>query len=148
MANVEGGGYIVQCDKSKPKSRCRKWELRVPVGLDPRTGKYKTKSRRFNGTYTEAKKALREFVDEIGHDKVHGKTSYTFEEYCQRFLERRALGKEVAATTQKRQGRQFKAVCRHIGKADLASITSAMLDDIYIAMLKGDMLSGKPSSGS
>ena len=58
MANVEGGGYIVQRDKSKPKSKCRKWELRVPVGLDPRTGKYKTKSRRFNGTYTEAKREI------------------------------------------------------------------------------------------
>ena len=148
MANVEGGGYIVQRDKSKPKSKCRKWELRVPVGLDPRTGKYKTKSRRFNGTYTEAKKALREFVDEIEHDRVQGKTSYTFEEYCERFLERRALGKEVAETTQKRQRWQFKAASRHIGKANLASITSAMLDDMYIAMLKGDTLSGKPSSGS
>lgn len=148
MANVEGGGHIVQRDKSKPKSKCRKWELRVPVGLDPRTGKYKTKSRRFNGTYTEAKKALREFVDAIEHDKVQGKTSYTFEEYCERFLERRALGKEVAETTQKRQRWQFKAACRHIGKANLASITSAMLDDMYIAMLKGDTLSGKPSSGS
>jgi integrase len=148
MANVEGSGYIVQRDKSKPKSKCRKWELRVPTGLDPRTGKYKTKSRRFNGTYTEAKKALREFVDEIEHDSVQGRTSYTFEEYCERFLERRALGKEVAETTQKRQRWQFKAACRHIGKANLASITPAMLDDMYIAMLKGDTLSGKPSSGS
>ena len=148
MANVEGGGYIVQRDKSKPKSKCRKWELRVPTGLDPRTGKYKTKSRRFNGTYTEAKKALREFVDEVEHDEVQGRTSYTFEEYCERFLERRALGKEVAPTTQKRQRWQFKAACRHIGKANLASITPAMLDDMYIAMLKGDTLSGKPSSGS
>lgn len=148
MANVEGGGYIVQRDKSKPKSKCRKWELRVPTGLDPRTGKYKTKSRRFNGTYTEAKKALREFVDEVEHDSVQERTSYTFEEYCERFLERRALGKEVAETTQKRQRWQFKAACRHIGKANLASITPAMLDDMYIAMLKGDTLSGKPSSGS
>ena len=148
MANVEGGGYIVQRDKSKPKSKCRKWELRVPTGLDPRTGKYKTKSRRFNGTYTEAKKALRGFVDEIEHDSVQGRTSYTFEEYCERFLERRALGKEVAETTQRRQRCQFNAACRHIGKANLASITPAMLDDMYIAMLKGDTLSGKPSGGS
>ena len=87
-------------------------------------------------------------MDEIEHDRVQGKTSYTFEEYCERFLERRALGKEVAETTQKRQRWQFKAASRHIGKANLASITPAMLDDMYIAMLKGDTLSGKPSSGS
>lgn len=147
MANVEGDCYIVQRDKSGAKSKCRKWELRFPVGLDPRTGKHKTKTSRFNGTYTETKKALREFVDEIQHDRVQGKTSCAFEEYCERFLERRALGKEVAETTQRRQRWQFKAVCRHIGKASRASITPAMLDDMYIAMLKGDTLSGKPSGG-
>lgn len=149
MAKVTGEGAIVQLEKDKPKSKCRKWQLRVPVGLDPRTGKYKTRTRRVSDvSYTQAKKALRDFIDEIEHDEVQGRTSYTFEEYCERFLERRALGKEVAETTQKRQRCQFNAACRHIGKANLASITPAMLDDMYIAMLKGDTLSGKPSGGS
>ena len=149
MAKVTGEGTIVQLEKDKPKSKCRKWQLRVPVGLDPRTGKYKTRTRRVSDvSYTQAKKALRDFIDEIEHDEVQGRTSYTFEEYCERFLERRALGKEVAETTQKRQRCQFNAACRHIGKANLASITPAMLDDMYIAMLKGDTLSGKPSGGS
>lgn len=149
MAKVTGEGTIVQLEKDKPKSKSRKWQLRVPVGLDPRTGKYKTRTRRVSDvSYTQAKKALRDFIDEIEHDEVQGRTSYTFEEYCERFLERRALGKEVAETTQKRQRCQFNAACRHIGKANLASITPAMLDDMYIAMLKGDTLSGKPSGGS
>lgn len=149
MAKVTGEGSIIQMEKDKPKSKCRKWQLRVPVGLDPRTGKYKTRTRRVSDmSYTQAKKALRDFIDEIEHDEVQGRTSYTFEEYCERFLERRALGKEVAETTQKRQRCQFNAACRHIGKANLASITPAMLDDMYIAMLKGDTLSGKPSGGS
>ena len=149
MAKVTGEGSIIQMEKDKPKSKCRRWQLRVPVGLDPRTGKYKTRTRRVSDmSYTQAKKALRDFIDEIEHDEVQGRTSYTFEEYCERFLERRALGKEVAETTQKRQRCQFNAACRHIGKANLASITPAMLDDMYIAMLKGDTLSGKPSGGS
>ena len=60
MAKVTGEGTIVQLEKDKPKSKCRKWQLRVPVGLDPRTGKYNTRTRRYNGTYTEAKKAPRQ----------------------------------------------------------------------------------------
>ena len=53
MAKVIGEGTIVQLEKDKPKSKCRKWQLRVPVGLDPRTGKYKTRTRRVNDmTYT------------------------------------------------------------------------------------------------
>lgn len=148
MAKVEGGGSIIQRDKTKPKGKCRKWELRVPVGLDPRTGKYKPKSRRFNGTYTEAKKALREFVKEVENDEVRCRTSYTFEQYCKRFIERRALGKEISESTKRRQECQFKAACRHIGNANLSSITPTMLDDMYIAMLRGDTLSGRPSRGS
>ena len=55
MAKVIGEGTIVQLEKDKPKSKCRKWQLRVPVGLDPRTGKYKTRTRRVNDmTYTQA----------------------------------------------------------------------------------------------
>ena len=65
MAKVTGEGTIVQLEKDKPKSKCRKWQLRVPVGLDPRTGKYKTRTRRVSDvSYTQAKKALRDFIDE------------------------------------------------------------------------------------
>lgn len=148
MAQTKGSGSIIQLEKDKPRSKCRKWQLRVCVGKDPRTGKYKTRTRRFEGTYTEAKSALRDFIDEVEGDRVQGRTTYTFEQYAERFLERRKLNKEIADTTYERQKQHFKAASMHIGKAKLESITSEMLDDAYIAMLKGDTLSGKPSGGS
>lgn len=148
MAKVTGEGSIIQMEKDKPKSKCRKWQLRVPIGLNPRTGKYQQKTRVVEGTFTKAKADLREFIKEIEHDEVQGRTSYTFEEYCMRYLEIRAAKKEVAPTTQVRQEWQFRAAIRHIGKVNLAAVTPAMLDDMYIAMLKGDTLSGRPSSGS
>lgn len=146
--NGATGGYIVQREKDRPKSKCRKWELRVPTGLDPKTGSYKSKSRRFTGTYTEAKKALREFQDEVDGNRVQGKSGYTVEGYCERYLSIREAKREVAPMTQKRQRWQFKAVCRHIGGMKLERVTPTMLDDMYIAMMKGDTMSGKPSSGS
>ena len=146
MAEVSGNGTIFQMEKDKPKSRCRKWQLRVSTGLDPRTGKYKKKTRVFRGTYTEAKAALRDFIEEVEGDRVQGKTTYTFEQYAERYLKRRELNKEIAATTLERQRQHFKAASMHIGKANLASITPTMLDDMYIAMLSGDTLSGKPSA--
>lgn len=57
MADTNDGGFIIQKEKDKLKNKCRKWELRISLGMDPRTGKYKTKSRRFNGTYAKAKAA-------------------------------------------------------------------------------------------
>lgn len=88
MAKVIGEGTIVQLEKDKPKSKCRKWQLRVPVGLDPRTGKYKTRTRRVNDmTYTQAKKALRDFIEEIEDDRVWKRTGTTFEECAADFME-------------------------------------------------------------
>ncbi|MFR5194136.1 MAG: hypothetical protein ACLTEX_02070 [Eggerthella lenta] len=149
MAKVIGEGTIVQLEKDKPKSKCRKWQLRVPVGLDPRTGKYKTRTRRVNDmTYTQAKKALRDFIEEIEDDRVWRRTGTTFEECAADFMERRDLSGEFSQNTQLRYRRCFKAVSRHIGKAEIALITPEMIEDMYAAMRQGDTLSGKPSSGA
>ena len=149
MAKVIGEGTIVQLEKDKPKSKCRKWQLRVPVGLDPRTGKYKTRTRRVKDmTYTQAKKALRDFIEEIEDDKVWRRTGTTFEECAADFMERRDLSGEFSQNTQLRYRRCFKAVSRHIGKAEVALITPEMIEDMYAAMRQGDTLSGKPSSGA
>ncbi|MBR1830314.1 MAG: hypothetical protein IJ781_12605, partial [Atopobiaceae bacterium] len=148
MAKVSGKGSIVQLEKDKTKARCRRWQLRVNTGLDPRTGKYKVRTRRFSGTYTEATKALRGFIDEIEDDKVQGRAKYTLEEYGERYVKRRELNKEIAVTTAHRIRSDLKAACAHIGHADLASITPAMLDEMYISMLEGDTLSGRPSGGT
>lgn len=53
MAEVSGNGTIFQMEKDKPKNKCRKWQLRVSTGMDPRTGRYKKKTRVFNGTFTQ-----------------------------------------------------------------------------------------------
>lgn len=149
MAKVTGEGTIVQLEKDKPKSKCRKWQLRVPVGLDPRTGKYRTRTRRVNDmTYTQAKKALRDFIEEIEDDKVWKRTGTTFEECAADFMERRDLSGEFSQNTQLRYRRCFKAVSRHIGKAEVALITPEMIEGMYAAMRQGDTLSGKPSSGA
>ena len=148
MAEVAGEGSIIQMEKDKPKSKCRTWQQRVPIGMDARTGKYRQRTRVVHGTYTEAKKALRAFIEEIEGDHVQGRTDYTFEAYCRHYLEARAAKREVAPTTQRRQEWQFRAACRHIGHVKLEQVTPTMLNDMYIAMMRGGAMSGKPSSGS
>lgn len=70
MAAQTGKGSIVQMEKGKPKGKCRKWKLVVSLGRDARTGKYPQKARAFHGTYTQAQKALAEFVAEINGGEV------------------------------------------------------------------------------
>lgn len=84
---TKGSGSIIQLEKDKPKSKCRKWQLRVSTGKDPKTGKYVTKVRAFKGTLSDAKSALREFIEELEANRIQGKTSYTLREYCDRYLE-------------------------------------------------------------
>lgn len=148
MAKVEGQGTIVQIEKDKPKSKCRSWQLRVPVGLDPRTGKYRQRTRMFHGTYTLAKKALRGFIEEIEGGHVAGHTDWTFEAYCEHYLDGRLARRELAHSTLERQRSQLKALCLHIGRVKLEKVTTVMLNEAYAAMMKGDTLSGKPSGAA
>lgn len=148
MTTVKGEGTIVQLEKDKPKGKCRKWQLRVCTGRDPRTGKYKTKTRRIEGTLTEAKAELRSFIEEVEGNRVQTKTGTTFEEYCAHYLALRKAKKEVAATTLEKQEFQFHAASHHIGHMKLEEITPAVLDEMYAAMMQGDTLSGRPSGGS
>jgi integrase len=148
VATTRGSGTIVQLEQDRPRAKCRRWQLRVCVGKDPRTGKYRTRTRRVEGTYTQAKAALRDFIEKVEGDRVQVRTDYTFEQYAERYLERRRLNKEIADATYERQKEMFKAAAAHIGKAKLEAVIPEMLDDMYIAMLKGDTLSGRPSGGS
>ena len=148
MVKTQGSGSIVQLEKDKPKGKCRKWQLRVSTGKDLRTGKYKVKVKTVRGTYTEAKALLREFADEVEKGNVQNRTSWTFREYCDYYIERREPYNEVAATTLVRQRTFFRAASMHIGHANLAAITPAALNDMYLAMLKGDTISGNKASGA
>lgn len=148
MATTQGTGSIIQMEKDKPKNKCRKWQLRVSLGRDPKTGKYHQKTRMVNGSYSKAKAELRAFIEEIEEDRVQSRTSWTFGAYCDYFLEQRELKKEIAKTTLERQRGHFKAACMHIGAAKLESITPAMLNSMYIALLKGETPSGRKVDGS
>lgn len=55
---VSGNGTVEQLEKDKPRGRCRKWRLWV-------TTECGRKSRRFEGTWTEAQDALKRFVAEL-----------------------------------------------------------------------------------
>lgn len=59
-----GDDCIVQLEKGKPRSQCRKWQLRLSLGKNPETGKYARKTRVVAGTYQQACSALEDFRDE------------------------------------------------------------------------------------
>ncbi len=145
---VRGKGSIVQLEKDKPKSRCRRWQLRVSTGKDPMTGRYVTRTRRVTGSHTEAAKLLREFIAEIESGVADARLGITFADECERFLlARKASGNYSAAHIRSLEC-CLKAACRHLGKVDIAEVTPQMIDQMTIAMRNGDTISGKPASGT
>lgn len=47
--------------EDKPKSKCRKWKIKISVGINPATGKYAQRAMTFHGSYTEAVQAREDF---------------------------------------------------------------------------------------
>lgn len=148
MAAINGESTFGPHEKNKAKGKCRKWQLRVYTGKNPRTGKYQAKTRHVECTYTEATKLLREFIAEIEGDKVTTRSGTPFEEECNRFCEERKASGNYSDNRIRRLATTLKAACMHIGQADFNRVASEMLNNMYAAMRAGDTLSGKPVGGT
>lgn len=108
------GATIEQLDKSKPRSRCRKWRLWVTTGQG-------RKSHRFSGTYTEASEALEAFRAELSETIPD---SESFASYARAWQQYREKSGAFAPNTIVRDKRGVNAICRSpMGPRSLDSIT-------------------------
>ena len=152
MASKHGKGSIVQLDKGKdgrkPKAKCRKWRLVVSLGKDPSTGKYPQKSRAFHGSYTEAEKALREFVEEIEGGNVVKKNSWTYNEYAEHYLKLRDASGEFAAKTNRSTKVDLAGLGYLIGELKMQDITPCVLESAAIDLKSGKSRSGRNLTGT
>ena len=96
------GQSIQQLEKDKPRSRCRKWRLWV-------TTENGRKSRRFNGTYSQAQNALRAFAEELSEQVPN---SDSFESYALSWRLWREKSGEFAAGTIQNDKREVNSLCR------------------------------------
>lgn len=152
MAKQPRKGTIVQLDKGKdgkkPKSKCRKWKLVVSLGLDPATGKYPQKAKRFYGSYSEAEKELRSFVEEIEGGTVVRKSTWTFNEYAERFMKLKEASGELAAKTLKSKRGSLAGMGYAIGHMKLQDITPSVIENAELDMRNGKSRSGRKLSGT
>lgn len=124
-----------------PRSKCRTWQLRVSLGRDPATGKYKRISRDFHGTYREAQKALAALIAS-DHEPVRSKAE--FGPALRDHVERR----RVADSTRAKLRSQAVALCMHLEHARLDQLTRAQIVAAFDALSAGNSPSGKPCSGT
>lgn len=115
---------------SKRKLRTGVWELRVSLGKDPATGKYRQLSRTFQGGARAADDALRDLVDKYGDGSEDG-IGATFGQLLDKWLEE-SERMDLSPTTLRTYRAQVKRTIRpRLGKVALTRLTPKNLDDLY-----------------
>ena len=140
---MSGRGTIRQRE-DVPRNKCRKWQLEVALGKDYATGKYKRAYRTFDGSLTEAKRALRTFIDELERGKTSPSASIPFGEYARRWIETR----DVSEATKVKNRNQTKCLTRHLEYAKLSELTPELVESTLRKLRDGDSPSGQPLSGT
>lgn len=144
MPKVRGDGSVVQLDKSVNRNKCRLWRLEVSIGRDLGSGQYRKVTRRFHGTLTEAKQALRSLIDEVESDKTQRHSNMTFIDYCESWLNDRQ--NKVSKGTAEKDRYRLKCFQMHLRDAKLHEVTPEILEKIYKRLMEGESPSGKKLS--
>lgn len=137
MARTKGTGGITRLEKL-PKAKCRKWRLDVK-----RNGK--TVSRRFNGTYSMAERALAAFEAELDAPEP---CSLTFREYAWRWHGRREASGDFAVQTMAVEASNLERLCHAFGDMKLGEIGREDVQDGMAAIKGGDNPTGRALSGT
>lgn len=139
---VLGNGSVVQRDKSKPRGRCRKWELSVRVVENGRKTK---KTRPFEGTYTNACNAKKDFVAELrampDHDKMD--KGMTTPQWAREWHERRVKSMKLSENTLENDQYKINVIDMHLD-CPITDVTADMIQDVYWKLAQGETPSGRP----
>ncbi|MBX9035079.1 tyrosine-type recombinase/integrase [Gordonibacter massiliensis (ex Traore et al. 2017)] len=133
---VIGEGSVTRLEK-KPPSKCRKWRLRVQTDQGE-------KPRRFSGTHSQAKEALKEFIAELETPV----SELTFAQYAERWRKRRVLSGDYEADTIEKERQQIKLLNREFGDVLLRDIDKPRAEDGLLAIKNGNNPSGRVLSGT
>lgn len=121
---------------SKRELRPGVWELRVSLGKDPATGKWKQLSKTFRGGSRAADAALRDLVDERVPARSDG-VGATFGQLLDEWLDETER-LDLSPTTIRNYKSQVEHTIRpRLGKVLLSRLTPKHLDDLYGVMKDG-----------
>lgn len=124
-------------------AKCRLWRLRLFCGGKP------AKSKRFHGTYSQAKAAGEDFKAEYAAQLAL--TGYdpdmTFERYAQRWLQRRRDSGSFQNQTLKKDEWNVSCLCRIIGGEKVSELTRPKVVEC-LGALKNGAVSGKKIANS
>lgn len=138
-------GCIVPLEK--PVKTCRKWKLQVSLGYyDPVKKCYPKKSRRFKGTKTEAKRALREFIAELESGIAPVDNDILFPALAQMWLDEREG--TVSNATMRKNREQVRGLNFYLSTSRVCDIDLTTVRTMFSVLRAEGGRSGKPLSGT
>ena len=121
------GSTIQQLEKDLPKSRCRKWRLWASTDEG-------RKSKRFNGTYTQAQEALKEFVTDL---EVQVPNADTFAAYAESWRLWREKSGDLDEQTLVNDRRNVTVLGRVLGEMRMDAITPEVVKNALLEIKTG-----------
>jgi integrase len=119
------------------------WELRVSIGADPLTGRYRQASRTVEGGRREAQRALAELVTEVAQSPRRGTaTNMTVADLLAQWLD--LVVDRLSPTTM----RNYRAYARRyitpgLGRKQVRNVTTQEIDALYQALSRQRQLSAR-----
>lgn len=117
---VTGKGSVTRLEK-KPRSKCRKWRLRVPTDQGPKTRRFPSRAERaagIEGTYSQAMKAKEAFIIEL----MSPSSDKTFREQAERWLRIRKSKGLISDSTARKYRDDLKVLAAEFGDDRLRDI--------------------------
>lgn len=140
---AQGEGNIYPLE-DKPKNRCTKWRIVIPLGkLD---GKYKQRKETFHGTYTEAHARRREML--IERDGRPWDADATLGEWLDDFNKTRAASGEISQRTQTTDRSITNTIKLHLQDKRFSELTPSTINDFYAKLRNGNSRSKRHLSGT
>ena len=106
------------------------WELRVHVGQDPKTGKYRQISKTFYGSARGADDALRDLLEKYRHGRPDG-IGASLSDVLDRWIEECERVGLSPTTVRNYRSRTERTIRPALGKIQLARLRARHLDDLY-----------------
>ena len=134
---VIGNGSVVQRDKSKPRSRCRDWELSVKVDEG---GRARRRTKAYHGTWTQAQQALKSFADELSGPSCD---AVTVSGWFAMWTERRRLSGAYSERTLRTDREKLRPFVERYGDRLVRDVSREDVRDAYQAVMRGETPSGR-----
>ena len=107
------------------------WEVQVPLGKDPITGKYRKKSRTVRGTKADARKVRDQIRRELEDGLKVEADKVTLRQFCEEFIAAKRASGKASEHTIDRDEAKLDFICEILGDVPLKGIDARTVEALY-----------------